>query len=154
LIKKEKGPKEWAATAGIIIAAIILQSAAVIFLSGLALIAALLIGFGVHYLLTALNVEYEYCFTNGELDIDCIYNKSRRKRKFSCNIKNAEVFCRADNETALAKFPRVKTLRDFSSGSKNPTYAFVAGDAKIIIEPDERLLNAIKKFLTPRVLIL
>ena len=30
-----------------------------------------------------LNVEYEYVFVNGDLDIDKIMNKSRRKRMFS-----------------------------------------------------------------------
>jgi hypothetical protein len=156
LIKKEKGPKEWAA-AGAVSAAVLACAAAFAFLGGLALIATALIGFAVYYALTFLNVEYEYCFTNGELDIDCIYSKSRRKRKFSCDIKSAEIFCRADNKTALEKFSRVKSARDFSSGAvakKGDTYAFIVGDAKIIIEPDERLLAAVKKYLTPRVLIL
>ena len=30
-----------------------------------------------------LNVEYEYVFVNGDLDIDKIMNKARRKRMFS-----------------------------------------------------------------------
>ena len=35
-----------------------------------------------NYRFKKLNIEYEYLFTNGVLDIDCIYNKSKRKNIF------------------------------------------------------------------------
>ena len=35
------------------------------------------------YFFKRLNIEYEYLFTNGTLDIDCIYNRSKRKNIFS-----------------------------------------------------------------------
>ena len=34
-----------------------------------------------------LNVEYEYVFVNGDLDIDKIMNKARRKRMFSVDVR-------------------------------------------------------------------
>ena len=38
-----------------------------------------------------LNVEYEYVFVNGDLDIDKIMNKSRRKRMFSVYADQMEL---------------------------------------------------------------
>ena len=37
-----------------------------------------------------LNVEYEYVFVNGDLDIDKIMNKARRKRMFSVDADQSE----------------------------------------------------------------
>jgi hypothetical protein len=154
LVKRRKGPKEWAIRIAVIFAALAVCAAAFIFLGAFALVAPIAAGFGVYYILASLNVEYEYCLTNDELDIDCIYNKARRKRKYSCSIRNAEIFCRADDQTSLARFTRAKRVKDFSSGAGKPnTYAFIINDAKIIIEPDERFLEAVKKYLTPRVFI-
>ena len=38
-----------------------------------------------------LNVEYEYVFVNGDLDIDKIMNKARRKRMFSVDADQMEL---------------------------------------------------------------
>ncbi|WDU83753.1 DUF6106 family protein [Caloramator sp. Dgby_cultured_2] len=40
--------------------------------------------------------EYEYIFTNGNLQIDTIYNKSKRKTLIDEDVKNFDAFGRAD----------------------------------------------------------
>ena len=110
------------------------------------------VGFGIHYLTSQFNVEFEYIFTNGELDIDVIYNKQRRKHLLSVDAKNMEVFARANDESRFASC--AETL-DFSSGVPNEnTYAFATPHLgkkhKIIIEPNEKLLNAMLPYLGQR----
>ncbi len=41
-------------------------------------------------LLGNLNVEYEYCFVNGELTVDKILNKSVRKEQMTLQVKNVD----------------------------------------------------------------
>ena len=42
------------------------------------------------WLTKQLNVEYEYIFTNGEVDVDLITSKSNRKRLITFNCKDIE----------------------------------------------------------------
>ncbi len=73
-------------------------------------------------------VEFEYIFTNGEIDVDIIIGKSKRNRitSFKCNqiteikkgvhdIKSHSVYCNKDSKEAYA----VKVQND--SGSKTIT---------------------------------
>jgi len=54
-------------------------------------------GFGAYYLMTFLSVEYEYVFTNGELDVDAIYSRARRKRLMSVVVKDFELMIHIDD---------------------------------------------------------
>ena len=47
--------------------------------------------YGVYILVTHFDVEYEYIFTNGDLDIDKIIAKRKRKRMFSLSVKEFEL---------------------------------------------------------------
>lgn len=105
-----------------------------------------------------LNKEYEYMFTNGTLDIDCIYNKSKRKNVFSVHVSEFIVMAHIDDKEYLAGFSAVPT-RDFSSGEIfGNTYMVITyynqEKVKFIIEPNEKLLNAIKKYIEPTKLYL
>ncbi|MEE0946911.1 MAG: DUF6106 family protein [Acutalibacteraceae bacterium] len=46
--------------------------------------------FGGVWLTKQLNVEYEYIFTNGEMDVDLITSRTDRKRLITFQIKNIE----------------------------------------------------------------
>jgi hypothetical protein len=48
--------------------------------------------FGCCSLARLLSLEYEAIYTNGDLDVDAIRGKARRKRLFSCDIREAEDF--------------------------------------------------------------
>ena len=117
------------------------------------IIAAL--GFGAYYLFGYLNVEYEYIFTNGELDIDCIYQKSRRKRQFSGVVRDFDVMAHIEDKNHLSDFNSANETKDYSSGKvKDNTYAFLTTykgkRLKVIIEPDEVMVQAFSTVITPR----
>jgi len=120
-------------------------------------VAAALI-FGVYLLISRQNVEYEYIFTNGELDIDVIYNKSKRKRLFSSTIKDVEIMAHVQDTAHTRELSNAAETKDYSSGVVGPnTYAFVmpykGKRTKFIIEPNEMMLKAFSTVLTPRKLI-
>jgi len=113
------------------------------------------LGFGARFLMSYLNVEYEYVFTNGELDIDIIYDKSRRKRVFSANVKQFEIMAHIENKEHEHTFSSAHEVRDYSSGVNGPdTYMFFTvyqgKKVKVIIDPNEKMLKAFSGVLTRR----
>ena len=70
-----------------------------------------------YFIFPKLNVEYEYMILNHDLQIDAIYNKSKRKHMLSFDIQSAEII-------APKKSPRLNAFHpdktyDFTSGNEN-----------------------------------
>lgn len=97
------------------VAAILIIGVSAVFisyLSGMAILISAGALFAAVYLTKRFGIEYETIITNGEVDVDCIIAKSRRKRvlSFNCkdisdikkgfselNDKNGFNFCNADD---------------------------------------------------------
>ena len=54
-------------------------------------IATLILGVAAYFILPNLDLEYEYVYVNGELDIDKIMAKSKRKRLKSFDLAKLEI---------------------------------------------------------------
>ena len=111
--------------------------------------------FGGMYLMSFLNVEYEYIYTNGELDIDIIYNRSRRKRLFSVMVKEFEIMAHVEDKAQTGAFGSAQETINCHSGEAGPnTYAFLATingkKAKVVFEPNDKMLKAIGATLSRR----
>jgi len=120
---------------------------------GVIIILALI--FGARFLISYLNVEYEYAFTSGELDIDIIYDRTRRKRVFSANVKQIEIMAHIEDRNHKAAFDGAQETRDYSSGVIGlDTYVFLTvkdgKKIKVIIDPNEKMLKAFSSVLTRR----
>jgi hypothetical protein len=116
---------------------------------------ALIAGFVAYFLNNRLNLEYEYTLTNGELDIDIIYNKASRKRVFSGIVKDFDLMAHVEDTTRAHDFDNAMATVDYSGGETTPnTYAFLAAykgkRLKVIFEPNDMMLKAISTTLTPR----
>lgn len=115
------------------------------------------IGFGylAYILIGRLKREYEYSYTNGELDIDVIYNKSSRKRIFSGQVRDFEIMAHTEDSSHQNSFSSVNTKMDCSTGIlSDRSYTFVANyESKrvaITIEPNDEILALLAKALTRR----
>lgn len=93
-----------------------------------------------------LYVEYEYEFTNGDIDIDKIIEKNKRKRVASFNIKELEILA-PDNSgyiKELANLPK-KEIRLYPETSKAVVYTAVLkynGEmVRMKFVPDEEFIN-------------
>ena len=98
------------------------------------------------------DLEFEYLYVNGDLDIDKIMAKQKRKRVFETNVRDLEVIA-PTGSIELQQYQRTKTY-DFSSrreGAK--TYEMVTASqgqtVKIIFEPNKTILEGMK-MLAPR----
>ena len=148
LVKRNSTAKDTAIRlcAGVLV--LLVTIAAFMLIPGFAPIVAVAAVFGAMYLTSFLKVEYEYIFTNGELDIDAIYNRSRRKRMFSANVKEFEIMAHVEDPNHSGAFQGTQETLDFSSGSTGPdSYAFITNKnskrVKVIIQPNEKMLKAI-----------
>ncbi len=110
--------------------------------------------FGIGYLLWKLlmsfNVEYEYSVINGEIDIDKIISKRKRKRIVSFSAKNIETFKKYTGNNGQKNFRKVIFA---GSDPKSPNLWCCAfkdrafGNTLLIFEPNEKVLQAIKPYL-------
>lgn len=114
-----------------------------------------------YFLLPRLQVEFEYLYVSGELDVDYIFAKKKRKRAASYTLSQMEIFAPAgsDRLAPYKKKDAVK-LRDFSSGDpekKAGVYAFVItnnGDREmVLIEPNSTMLKDIRSRNASRVFL-
>ena len=96
--------------------------------------------------------EYEYTFTNGQMDFAQVFNNKKRKNLGTMNIKNVE----ACGLVASGSFNRyinmqgIKRTNWFLNREANLLYFYFQKEGQkriIIIEPSEEMIGLIKKNL-------
>ncbi len=131
----------------------ILAFFALAFLGQLSFIVAIGLIYAAWKLSSRFFVEYEYIFTNGDLDFDKITAKSARKRAASVNCSKVQKYGKynwASKPSATVK----KVYTFCNKGDENAVYMIVPnrneGTVLIIFSPEERIKGAIEKAI-PRI---
>ncbi|PHV69953.1 hypothetical protein CS063_13305 [Sporanaerobium hydrogeniformans] len=151
LIKQKKSSKD------VLMQTLIMGAAAVLiiiaFLLGgafLGPVIILIVLFGAGTLFIKFNREYEYILTNNELDIDVIYNKSKRKRVTTIDMKKIEAMVSikdTNNQGKIERFNKLINASDNNDGAD--TYAIISSQdntlCKILITPNASFLNELYK---------
>ena len=75
------------------------------------------------WLLRRTSLEYEYLYYAGDIDIDKIMGRQKRKRVLSTDIKNLEVLA-PTGSVELQRYQNLKVV-DCSTNTGNPTYEMV-----------------------------
>ena len=81
MVKKQTDMKDMLIKA-VLIAATLVSFLAILMFPGILILPVIMIALDV-FIFGRLKVEYEYLFVNGDLDIDKIMNKAKRKKVFS-----------------------------------------------------------------------
>ncbi len=125
------------------------------FLGALALMLVVPLIYGMWWLLSGMNIEYEYCITNGDIDIDRIVARRKRERVVSVSLKKLESAGRYEPEkwqgrqvdrlVFAACSEKEEGLYCFSYRSKKRGYTLV------VFQPNERVMEAFTQAL-PRLL--
>ncbi len=111
-----------------------------------------------NFLLPMLNVEYEYLYVSGELTVDKILGRSKRKNCFTVEMDKIEIIAPADSHK-LKEFGNLKCIEaDYTSGKDNTkVYACIFHTDKEIrrayFEPDEKMLE-LMRLTSPRKVVL
>ncbi len=155
IVRKKPSGNDTASKILIIIASVALAMMCFLFtlgtqlvLFGLLFAAAVL--YGGYYLVTNLDVEYEYIFTNGEIDFDKIIAQRKRKRLCTVRINSATDFGVYDEH---ANLDGVETNVKANACDENFTDYFIRfnhkdlGDTVIYFTPDDDMLENLKPYL-------
>ena len=142
IVQKKKGAKEWAIIILVVLGALLLIFGA--FLINLLIVALLAVGYGAWWLITTRNVEYEYCVTNGDIDVDKIVARRKRTRLVSVSGRKIRALAPYDPAKPLGKFQRtvlvapsldMEGLWYFTYHSKKN------GNTLVVFQPNERVLR-------------
>lgn len=99
-----------------------------------------------------IKTEYEYTFTNGDLDFAQVYNNKKRKSLGTMRVKNVEAFGPVNSNAfrKLLNMPGIKRRNWFiNRGSELYYFYYQKENTKnlIVFEPSEELVSFIKKYL-------
>lgn len=151
LVKAKPTSKDNMQKVLVIVGAILISTVAFIFGGAmLGPIVVVVAVWGALYLSAFFKKEYEYSLTNNELDIDVIYNKQRRKRLISIDIKQINVMAGIKDDKYAHELERGQKVIEASDGEGKPnTYGIVCGHegqtVKLLITPNEEMLNLIHR---------
>ena len=160
IVARKKDMKDILAIAGLVVAAVV----AIIAVNTIQVVSQLGIGFilavGFIYLayrlVTSRNIEYEYIVTNGEIDIDLIESKRKRKRIFSANCKEFELLAKASGESFEKDYRDIPTRLMTASTLKSPGAWYIIANYKgvrtlVVFEPDDRMLSCFRAIIPKKV---
>lgn len=160
IVAKKKGTKEYLKIAAIVFTAVILALITTPFLIQSGIIVLIYGGliYGAIFLISKLNIEYEYSITNGSFDIDKIINQKKRKSLFSAECKYIELMAKVKSSKfnqSIATAPL--TIKAVSTMDAPDVYfAVVNSNGKktlVYFEPNEKMLKAIKTMIASRLFI-
>ncbi len=149
IVKVKKTPKETAAIVGILVLALAIIVAALMFVyPPFSILLAAGACWGAFKLISLTSIEYEYIFTNGDLDIDKIIAKSSRKRVVSIKCQNIEHW--GKYTSAVRRSTSVKKTYILCDPEDENAIYFVAptkteGTVMVVFAPDERIKGVVEK---------
>ena len=96
------------------------------------------------------NAEYEYSLVDGELTVDRIMARTRRKRCGVYDLSKAELVAKTGSQDALRMEHRQLRTHDYTSNEGNEAvviYTFNVNNEmeRLLIEPSESMLEAVKE---------
>ncbi|MCI8554251.1 MAG: hypothetical protein HFJ80_04820 [Clostridiales bacterium] len=152
IVVRKKSGREYALITGIVLAALAVLGLAYFFLLPyLGVFFFLLVlgtGYGAWWLITEQNVEYEYSVTNGDIDIDQIIARRRRKRVVSVSGAKLES-CQPYDPAAFVgrSFDRRVEAAAVSSGEGLWCFTYRSkknGHTLVIFQPEPRVLELLR----------
>ncbi len=151
LIKERRGGRYFFAMFGLTLAALALLTVTVLFVPYLFIAFAVVgIGYGWHWCTSMLITEYEYCVTNGDIDIDRIRGKRRRLRLVSVRGDKIESLAPYKGE-ALTSYNRVVrcTAGDSADAWLFTYHSKKNGHTAVLFQPNARVLTSLVGGLSP-----
>ena len=145
IVKKKKSAASWAIIFAVVLATVVVTAFAWLF-NVLPIIATVGAIYGAWWLITNQNVEYEYCVTNGDIDVDKIVARRKRTRLVSVSGRKVRALAPYDPNKPLGKFQR--TLLLAPSANEEGLWYFTYhskknGDTLVVFMPDDRVLGAL-----------
>ncbi len=145
IVKKKKTAVDFLIMMAIAFAAFLVSVAIYVYISFL-LPFVVLVVWGAWWLITNRNIEFEYSYTNGEMDVDCIIAQRRRKRLCSVKCGKVEAFgLLSKAQLQGRKFDHTVMAAPTPNAEENFYFIYRSkkhGNTLVIFQPDERVQKA------------
>lgn len=140
----------------IVVTGMICAASIYLMLCGLGIVLFLAAGlvFGAYYLVTGFYSEYEYIVTNGEMDIDKIIAKRKRKRLITVKASAFERFGKLEEAPEAEKDVTIilatganstdEPAEDYYADLAHATY----GNIRVIFTPENKVIEALKPYFS------
>jgi len=156
LVARKSNSKDLLKKIGIVLAAIVLTIIGASLAPSVALFIAAGLGWVAFILIRRFNVEFEYILTNGELDIDKIFNKLKRKHALTVDVRSFVVMVSMKNPSAKSEIGNISKVLDYSTGTiTDSTYSGVYENdgerIQLIFDPNEEIFKAIKMYIPRKI---
>ena len=143
---------------GMILGGILVIMAAFVFLTAIFPAVLVIVVFGIYLGIKFQGVEYEYCFTNGDFDVDKIMAKRKRKNLVEINHKQVKVMApytaEFESETRDYKVSQVIDASAHKNASGRWFMIYEDNDGKyvfLVFQPSKRLREAMRKYMRSRI---
>ena len=152
LVKKKRTGKDNAMRIGLMALTAVLVVLALLSWNMLIIVPAIAICVADIFIFPRFQTEWEYQYVNGEIDVDRILNKAKRKRIASFDISNAEILAPAASHRLdyYNNNPKMK-VKDFTScvpEISKSIYAMIVSKEgeiqKILFEPTQQMLRDLR----------
>ena len=152
LVKKKRTGKDNAMRIGLMALTAVLVVLALLSWNMLIIVPAIAICVADIFIFPRFQTEWEYQYVNGEIDVDRILNKAKRKRIASFDISNAEILAPAASHRMdyYNNNPKLE-VKDFTSCDperSKSVYAMIVSQEgeiqKILFEPTQQMLRDLR----------
>jgi len=156
IVKKKSGAREAMILFGASALAVFLMFAVAVINFGLLAFTAMGVGYGLWQVFHSQSIEFEYAVTNGDIDIDRITGKRRRKRMVSVAGAKVERFERHKQYDRYGggldprQFDRYVMAAAVADHPDNWCFTYrskKSGHTLVVFSPDERVLEGFVKGL-------
>jgi hypothetical protein len=155
LVKKQKTSKDMLKALGLILLSLVVVFfiiPLIPFVKGFLIFFIVAIPFFAYYVIKSQNIEYEYAYTNGELDVDRIVAESRRKRLLSVDCKDFEIVARVSSDKYSDEYRKIPNKVEAVSSMRSPDVYFAvfenSGKRTILyFEPNDKMIEAMWKYI-------
>lgn len=159
LVKRKKTAKDTFIEIGSIIGAIIIAFIIVPmipFVSSFRLFFIIAVPFFAYYIMRSRNIEYEYAFTNGELDVDKIIAESRRKKVINIDCKDFEIVARLNSDKYTNEYKNISNRIEAVSTMSSPDIFFAPFEYKgektiLFFEPSDKIIDAMWRYIPRKI---
>lgn len=109
--------------------------------------------YGAYRIISSMNVEFEYFVTNGDLDIDKVISKKRRKKLIRIKLRDVEYFAPFEDEhIKAAEDPSIKKIIDASSSLDAPRLYFAiyynnSEKTCLLFEPTDEMIENFSHYI-------
>lgn len=104
-------------------------------------------------IISSMNVEFEYFVTNGDLDIDKVVSKKRRKKLIRVKLRDVEYFAPFEDEhIKVAEDSTIKKIIDASSSLDAPRLHFAvyynnSEKVCLLFEPTDEMIENFSHYI-------